>query len=162
MTCCNVNFFRKLHMFEDSLLRMPGLYVFWTSLYAASLACLSVDDTTGSSRDFLLILASVSNVFPVFAGLNLVYGNNIPSTMFNCVGPLFQYFFWQLLAYYRADVYGSHPIGVLNVVFTVMTGLFTLDMLVKTWAMTLNPKTFKEYTASRDIMNELNGVGARG
>ena len=80
--------------------------------------------------------------------------------MFNCVGPLFQYFFWQLLAYYRADIYGSHPIGVLNVVFTVMAGLFTLDMVVKTWAMTLNPKTFKEYTASRDIINELEG--ARG
>ena len=150
MTFCSVALFDKLHTFEDKCMRMHGLYLFWTSLYISSLSCLLVDDTKDSSRDFLFILSSVSNIFPVFAGLNLVYGNNIPSTMFNCVGPLFQYFFWQLLAYYQADVYGPHPIGILNAVFTCMTTLFTVDMLAKTWAMTLNPKTFKEYLSTID------------
>lgn len=141
--------FKKLHLMEDVYMRMPGLYTFWTVLYVAVLAVLSVDDTTGSSRDFLMILAGVSTVFPAFSGLNLVYGNGLPSTMFLAMGPIYQYLFWQLLAFYRADVYGSHPVGVLNAVFTGITGLFTVDMLIKTWLTTLRPTAYKTYAEEK-------------
>ena len=93
---------------------------------------MSVDDTVGNSRDFLMIMAGVSTIFPAFSGLNQIYGNRLPSTMFLTMGPIYQYLCWQLLAYYRADVYGTNPIGVLNGVFTVFAGLFTLDMVIKT------------------------------
>ena len=144
-----VSTFRKLHVMEDGVMKMPGLYTFWSVLYIAVLSVMSVDDTTGSSRDFLMILAGVSTIFPAFSGLNTVYGNGLPSTMFLAMGPIYQYLFWQLLAFYRADVYGTHPVGVLNAVFTGVTGLFTVDMLIKTWLTTLRPAAYKKYAEER-------------
>ena len=145
MSCCTVQTIRKLHHMEDSVMKHPGLYTFWTALYAVVLAVLSTDSTVGSSRDFLMIMAGVSTLFPAFSGMNMVYGNGLPSTMFLAMGPIYQYLYWQLLAYYRADVYGTHPIGVTNAVFTAVTGLFTVDMVVKTWSLTLKPDYYLDY-----------------
>ena len=149
MSCCTSQTIRKLHHMEDSVMKMPGLYTFWTVLYAVVLAVLSADNTVGSSRDFLMIMAGVSTLFPAFSGMNMVYGNGLPSTMFLAMGPIYQYLYWQLLAYYRADVYGTHPIGVTNAVFTGITGLFTVDMVVKTWAATLNSRGYKTYAEEK-------------
>ena len=137
---------RKLHYPEDNVLGQPGLYMFWTLLYIASITSLSVDDTTGNSRDFLLITSALSTLFPAFSGMNAIYGNKLPSTMFLVIGPMYQYFFWQMLAYYRADIYGSHPIGVMNGVFTGFSTLFTIDALMKTWLLTTNTKAYLEYS----------------
>jgi hypothetical protein len=147
---CTADTISKLHKVEDDIIKMPGLYTFWSLLYVAVLACLSVDDTTGSSRDFLMILGGVSTIFPAFAGLNIIYGNKLPSTMFLTVGPIYQYLFWQLLAYYRADVYGTHPIGILNTVFTVFSALFTVDTVIKTWTLTCNNQLYLNYVASKN------------
>ena len=66
MSCCSVQSITKLHKMEDDVMRMPGLYTFWSILYVCCITCLSVDDTTGSSRDFLMILVAL---FPAFADL---------------------------------------------------------------------------------------------
>ena len=79
MSCCTSQTILKLHHMEDSVMKMPGLYTFWTVLYAVVLAVLSADNTVGSSRDFLMIMAGVSTLFPAFSGMNMVYGNGLPS-----------------------------------------------------------------------------------
>ena len=150
MSCCSVDTISKLHKMEDDVMRMPGLYTFWSILYICSVASLSVDDTTGPSRDFLMILAGISTIFPAFAGLNQIYCNKLPSTMFLTVGPIYQYIFWQLLAYYRADVYGTHPVGVLNAVFTAFSALFTVDTIIKTWTLTCNTQLYLDYVKSKN------------
>ena len=97
-----------------------------------------------------MILAGISTIFPAFAGLNQIYGNKLPSTMFLTVGPIYQYIFWQLLAYYRADVYGTHPVGVLNAVFTAFSALFTVDTIIKTWTLTCNTQLYLDYVKSKN------------
>ena len=52
--------------------------------------------------------------------------------MFLTVGPIYQYIFWQLLTFYRADVYGAHPL-VFKWGFTGFSALFTVDTIIKTW-----------------------------
>ena len=69
MSCCSLQSITKLHKMEDDVMRMPGLYTFWSMLYVCCVASLSVDDTTGPSRDFLMILAGISTIFPAFAKL---------------------------------------------------------------------------------------------
>ena len=108
----------KIHKMEDSVMKIQGLYTLWTMLYVTGLGCLAGDPTEGSSRNFLFAMTSLASIFPVFSGLNVIYGNKLPSTMFLTVGTVYQYFFWTLLAYYRGDIYGSHPIGVYNAVNT--------------------------------------------
>ena len=153
MSCCSVDTISKLHKMEDDVMRMPGLYTFWSILYICSVASLSVDDTTGPSRDFLMILAGISTIFPAFAGLNQIYGNKLPSTMFLTVGPIYQYIFWQLLAYYRANVYGTHPVGVLNAVFTGLSALFTVDTIIKTWTLTCNTQLYLDYVQALSLLH---------
>uniref|UniRef100_A0A6C0C4B6 Uncharacterized protein n=1 Tax=viral metagenome TaxID=1070528 RepID=A0A6C0C4B6_9ZZZZ len=145
---------RKLHYPEDNVLGQPGLYTFWTLLYIASITSLSVDTTTGNSRDFLLIMSAISTLFPAFSGINAIYGNKLPSTMFLVIGPMYQYFFWQMLAYYRTDVYGTHPIGVMNGVFTGFSALFTVDAVIKTWLLTTNTKAYLEYSEEQVKAND--------
>jgi len=156
MSCCSNDVVSKLYKPEDDIMKNPGLYTFWTALYVCVLACMSVDDTVGNGRDFLMIMSGVSTIFPAFSGLNQIYGNRLPSTMFLTMGPIYQYLYWQLLAYYRADVYGTNPIGVLNVVFTVFAGLFTADMVIKTWSFTINPQLYLNYANQKIADREDN------
>ena len=141
--------YEKIHKMEDSVMKIQGLYTLWTLLYITGIGCLSGDATTGTSRDFLFSMTSLASIFPVFSGINIIYGNKLPSTMFLSVGTLYQYFFWTLLAYYRGNVYGSHPIGVYNGVNTGFASLFTLDMLVKTWMLTCNSKGYLTYVEEK-------------
>ena len=82
----------------------------------------------------------------------------MPSTLLVTAGPLHQYSFWILLSYFRGDVYSSSEIGVLNVVYTIVVGIFTLDMVIKTWLITLNPETYlnyvKDFKSQRVEQNE--------
>ena len=51
-----------------------------------------------------------------------------------------------LLAFYKPkNVLGRHPIGVMNWVSTFIVGLFTLDMVVKTWMVSIYPETYLKY-----------------
>ena len=69
-------------------------------------------------------------------------------------GPVHQYSSWLLLAYYRGNVYGSSPLGVLNGVNTFVVGIFTIDMVIKTWASALYPNYYLDYA------NKQNGEKA--
>jgi len=65
------------------------------------------------------------------------------------VGPIHQYSFWLLFAYYGgSDVLGSHPLGVMNWVGCIIVGLFTIDMIIKTWYLALHPSKYLAYVAS--------------
>ena len=60
-------------------------------------------------------------------------------------GPIHQYSFWLLLAYYHGDVYGSHPVGIMNGVNTGLVTTFNLDLLVKTWMLAIWPEKYRNY-----------------
>ncbi len=139
---------KMMHCFEDKVMKGPGLYGMWTALYLSVISCLSATEETGSARDFLLYTSMISTLFPAFASANTVYGNRLSSSMLLVVGPIYQYTFWQLLCYYRADVYNNTPVGVMNMIGTVVTGIFTLDMVIKTWYYALYPAYYSEYKKS--------------
>ena len=136
---------KKLYALEDTYMRMPGLYALWTTLFITNLAVLGVDGTTGPSRDFNLYTNLLSTLYCGASSYNTIYGNGKPSTMLMVVGPVHQYCFWLLLAFYQGDVYGSHELGVLNAVCTGIVGLFSLDMVAKTWLLAVNPKKYLDY-----------------
>ena len=131
---------------EDKIFKLPGLYAMWTCLFIGNLVTLLTDDTVGPSRDFNIWANGISVLYCGFSGLNNIYGNGLPSTMLVTIGPIHEYAYWLLFAYFKPDkVLGDHPLGVMNWVNTVFVGLFTLDMLVKTWYTTLYPTSYKQY-----------------
>ena len=67
----------KIHKMEDSVMKIQGLYTLWTMLYVTGLGCLAGDSTEGSSRNFLFAMTSLASIFPVFSGLNVIYGNKL-------------------------------------------------------------------------------------
>ena len=68
-----------------------------------------------------------------------------------------------LLAFYKPkNVLGSHPIGVMNWVITLVVGLFTLDMVIKTWLVTLFPDTYLEYISTNKKKKERSLVSPLG
>ena len=131
---------------EDKILKLPGLYAMWTCLFISNFITLLSDDTVGASRDFNIWANGISVLYCGFAGLNTIYGNGLPSTMLVTIGPIHQYAYWLLFAYFKpGNVLGEHPIGVINWVNTVIVGLFSIDMIVKTWYTTLYPASYKQY-----------------
>ena len=135
-----------LFALEDRYLKMPGLYAMWTGIFVSNFAVLMSDDTQGVSRDFNVWSNGLSVLYCGMASANTIYGNGKPSTMLLTVGPIHQYAFWHLFAYYGgSDVVGSHPIGVMNWFTCFLVGLFTLDMIVKTWYVTLQPAEYTRY-----------------
>ena len=132
---------------EDKIVKLPGLYLLWTCIYVSNLVVLFVDGKEDESRTFNMIANGLSVIYTGAAGMNTVFGNGIPSSLFVTAGPIHQYLYWMLLAFYKpSNVLGSHPIGVMNWVTTFVVGLFSLDMVIKTWLVTLFPDTYIEYT----------------
>ena len=136
---------QKMYALEDNYMRMPGLYAMWTALFITNVAVLAVDDTTGPSRDFNLYTALMSTLYCGAASYNTIYGNGKPSSMLMIAGPVHQYCFWILLAFYQGDVYGKHEVGVMNAVNTAVVGLFSLDMVMKTWFLAAAPQKYLDY-----------------
>lgn len=137
---------KTLFMMEDRILGQCGLYTMWTMLYISNLIVLFVDDTIGPSRDFNIIANGLSVLYCGASCANMIYGNKLPSTMMLTIGPIHQYIFWLLFAYYGGDaVLGSHPIGVYNWVTLFIVGLFTLDMVVKSWYLSIHPSRYIKY-----------------
>ena len=134
-----------LFAMEDRLMKMRGLYTMWCCCFAAALGALGSDTTTGPSRDFLLITSAFSTLYCSLASYNTIYGNGKPSSMLLMAGPVHQYTFWLLLAYYRGDVYGSNPVGVMNAVHTSLVSVFNLDLFVKTWLLACHPQKYLDY-----------------
>ncbi len=135
----------KLFFLEDKLMRQRGLYLMWTILYVLNLICLSADTTTGPIRDFNLISSLLSTIYTGVSSVNTIYGNKKPSTFLLIAGPVHQYSTWLLLTYYRGAVYSSSPVGSLNVIYTLVVGIFTIDMVIKTWVTAVNPKYYLDY-----------------
>jgi len=140
-----------LFMMEDKILGQLGLYTMWTMFFVSNLAVLAEDDTRGASRDFNIIANGLSVLYVSVSSLNMIYGNGLPSTMMMTIGPIHQYLYWMLFVYYGPDdVLGSHPIGVYNWVTLFVVGMFTLDMVVKTWFITSdNGKRYREYMVEK-------------
>ncbi len=140
---------------EDTILKLRGLYTMWTCLFISNFVVLLSDSTTGASRDFNIWANGLSVLYCGFAGLNTIYGNGLPSTMLVTIGPIHQYAYWLLFGYFRPDnILGSHPIGVMNWVNTVIVGLFSIDMVIKTWYTTLYPESYRQYaleTAKKSV-----------
>ncbi len=136
----------KAFCIEDQIIKLPGLYALWTILYIINIVCLGYDTTGGNSRNFNLYVSLLSHVYVIVSGWNSIFGNKMPSTLLAVAGPLHQYSFWLLLAYYRGDVFHSGPIGVTNMLYCAVVGIFTLSMIVQTWLITLYPDNYREYT----------------
>ncbi len=135
----------KLFKLEDGLMKSPGLYAMWTILYVVNLICLALDSTTGPVRDFNILCSLLSTSYTAVSSYNTIYGNKMPSSMLLMAGPIHQYSTWLLLSYYRGDVYSTSPVGSLNAVYTFVVGVFTADMVMKTWIVAINPKYYLGY-----------------
>ena len=139
-----------LFMLEDKVLKNPGLYLMWCLIFFANIIVLALDETTGPARDFNIISSILSTVYLPMSSINNVYGSGKPSFGLITVGPVHQYSTWMLLAYYRGSVYGTNSLGVMNGIYTVVVGVFTLDMFIKTWYGTLYTKQVKDYLNDKD------------
>ena len=146
----------KLFKLEDGVMKHPGLYTMWTILYIVNLLCLALDSTTGPVRDFNILCSLLSTSYTAVSSYNTIYGNKMPSSMLLMAGPIHQYSTWLLLTYYRGDVYSTSPVGSLNAVYTFVVGVFTLDMVVKTWTVAINPDYYLNYVnkKTKAITNE--------
>lgn len=144
----------KLFMLEDKILKQPGLYGMWSMLYLANIIVLCLDSTQGSIRNFNIFTTLLSHIYTSVSGANVIYGNKKPSSLLLIAGPLHQYAFWMLLAFYRGDVYSSSAVGIMNIVHTVVVAVFTLDMILKTWLISINPNAYLDYVNNKDNVVE--------
>ena len=135
----------RIHFFEDLYIKNQGLYALWTALFITNLAVLGHDDTSGSVRDFNIITSLFTTLYCSISAYNIIYGNGLPSTMLMIAGPIHQYSFWLLLAYYRGQVYGITPIGIFNSFMTAIVGLFSIDMVTKTWYICFKQDKYLDY-----------------
>lgn len=146
---------------EDKVLGLGGLYLMWTCLFVSNFVCLLVDDSTGAHRDFNVIANVLSVIYGGVASVNNIYGNKLPSSMLLIAGPVHQYSFWILFGYYGgSDVLTSSEVGVMNYVFTVVVALFSIDMILKTWYVSLYPQVYLNYVDSskKEIVDNLELV----
>ena len=139
------NYFQSFCYLEDVLFKMPGLYLLWTCLFAANLSAFVTDSVVGPPRDFLLFTSLLSVVYPAYSVHNQLYGNKMPSTLCLTMGPIHQFSFWLLLAYFGGDVYGGQEIGAMNIVATVVVGAFSLGLFFQSWLFVLKPGLYEEY-----------------
>ena len=161
---------KTLFAMEDRVLKTPGLYFMSFCCYIGSLACLAENghaadhEHTGVDpcRDFLLYTSLLSTLYWSVSSANTIYGNGKPSSMIMMTGPIHQFCFWLLLAYYRGDVYGKDPAGVMNVIHTVLVSLFNLDLVVKTWILALHPEKYTNYLREGDAGGGTDTVSEEG
>lgn len=139
-TCANT-----LFMFEDKIIKDPGLYFLWCTIFFINMIVLCIDNTSGPSRDFNVISSIISTIYLPMTSINNVYGTGKPSFGLITAGPVHQYSTWLLLAYYQGAVYGSNPLGIMNCVYTIIVGLFSIDMFTKTWYSVLYTSDFVAY-----------------
>jgi hypothetical protein len=147
----------KLFCLEDKVMKLPGLYAMWTVLYIANFIVLLSDDTQGASRNFNVWSNAPSVAYCALASVNNIYGNKMPSTMLLIAGPIHQYLHWLLFAYFGgSDVLGSHPIGVMNWVSVFVVGIFTIDMVIKTWLISVKDNLYNDYVARQQQQGNNN------
>ncbi len=137
---------QKLFYLEDKLMKLPGLYLMWTILFVANFVSLLVDDTQGVIRNFNIFTNSVSVIYCSIASVNNIYGNQLPSSTLLIAGPVHQYLHWLLFAYFGGtDVLSSSAVGVMNWISLFVVGIFSIDMIIKTWILSINPNYYTNY-----------------
>ena len=137
---------KKIFCLEDKVMRLPGLYLMWTILFVANFVSLLADDSQGPVRDFNLLSNAASIIYCSLASVNTIYGNKLPSTMLLIAGPVHQYLHWLLFAYYGGSaVLSSTAVGVMNWVSLFVVGIFSLDMIFKTWLITCKTDFYTDY-----------------
>ena len=137
---------QKLFYLEDKLMKLPGLYLLWTILFVANFVSLLVDDTQGVIRNFNIFTNAVSVIYCSIASVNNIYGNQLPSSILLIAGPVHQYLHWLLFAYFGgSDVLSSSAIGVMNWISLFVVGIFSIDMIIKTWILSINPDYYTNY-----------------
>lgn len=136
----------KLFMMEDRVFGNVGLYAMWTGLYIANFVTLLVDPTQGPVRDFNIVANGLSVIYCATSSAVNIFGNGLPSTFILIAAPIHQYLYWLLLAYYGGSLpFSDSPVGVMNWINSIIVGLFTLDMMVKTWLLAVSPDTYRGY-----------------
>ena len=146
---------KYLFMLEDSIFKQHGLYLRWSCLYITNLVILFSDDTKGASRNFNIAANGLSVIYCGMASANVIYGNQLPSSVLLIAGPVHQYLFWLLFAYFGGPkVLGDHPIGVINWFSLFLVGMFTLDMIFKTWILAIYPNIYLNYVKSKSNVSE--------
>lgn len=80
----------------------------------------------------------------------------LPSTLLLSAGPIHQYSYWLLYAYFGGSsaVLGSSGVAAMNWVHTVVVGVFTVDMVLKTWYTAIHPNRYLKYVADSNKNNE--------
>ena len=139
---------KSLHMLEDKILGMTGLYTLWTILYISSLISLSVDNEDSRARNFLTLSSGMSCGYTSISSVINIYGNGLPSSMMLIVNPIFLYIYWLLVVYNWGDVYINSPSGIMNIINSVIMGIFSVDMLLKTWLYSLYSSSYRKYVKS--------------
>lgn len=135
---------------EDNIIKLPGLYALWTVLFISNFVAMLVDSTTGAVRNFNLFANIISVIYPGVASWNNIFGNRLPSTLLLIGGPIHQYTYWFLFSYFGgSSVLSGSPLGVLNWVSLFVVGLFSIDMIIKTWYTTINPIKYLEYAQGK-------------
>ncbi len=138
--------FTDMFKIEDKIIRLPGLYALWSVIFVANLVSLFVDDTTGPVRNFNILANGFSVIYPAAASINNIYGNALPSTVLVSAGPLHQYLFWMLFAFFGGnDVLSNSALGTMNWISLYVVGGFSLDMFFKTWYVALKREKYLEY-----------------
>jgi hypothetical protein len=118
----------------------------WSLLFITNIVILLWVDHQGPERDFNIIVSVLSTIYPALSSVNIIYGNRLPSSMLLMAGPVHQYAFWMLFAYYKPEnILVQNDIGYMNSIYTIIVGLFTLDMLYKTWNINYNPIPYLNY-----------------
>jgi len=149
-----------LFKLEDTVLKMPGLYTLWSVLYWTNLYVLFNDSTESTARTFNVLITVMSTLYCGGAALNNIYGNKMPSTLLVSAGPVHQYSFWLLFAYFggSSSVLGSSGIALMNWVHSIVVALFTVDMVVKTWYTSLYTDKYLEYVKNFNNVVESTSV----
>ena len=138
--------FTDIFKLEDEVVNSMGLYTLWWVLNLANVVVLLTDLNMGDTRDFNIIVSILSTLYVCCMNMNTIYGNGLPSSMLLIVGPIHQYSFWMLLCYFGpGNVLDDSPIGKMNITYCVVVGLFTLDMIVKSWYLTIFPDSYRKY-----------------
>ena len=106
--------------------------------------------------DFNVWSNGFSVIYCGVASANVLFGNKLPSAVLLVAGPIHQYLYWLFFAYFKGNVLGSHPLGVMNWITTIIVGTFTIDMVAKTWLLSFNPNFYLNYASKKNKVIEID------
>ena len=120
---------QKLHYVDDKLFGYRGGYFFWLSLYAVSVAVLSVDSTTGHQRDYLTNTGLMSCLSLVYHFYHHFNGNpaSVPGQHACGTESLARMLYAAHCGW--ANIVGWNAIGVWNFILLIVCGTYGVTKL---------------------------------